>query len=63
MNEGVKPAAEGDTVAVILMLSVRPKLFRVTVDVAVLPATTLAGFGVVALIEKSPATVIVNTTE
>jgi hypothetical protein len=63
LNEGVKPAAEGDTVAVILMLSVRPKLFRVTVDVAVLPATTLAGLGVVALIEKSPATVTVNTTE
>jgi hypothetical protein len=63
LNEAVKPAAEGDTVAVILMLSVRPKLFRVTVDVAVLPATTLAGLGAVALIEKSPATVTVNTTE
>jgi hypothetical protein len=63
LNEAVKPAAEGDTVAVILMLSVRPKLFRITVDVAVLPATTLAGLGAVALIEKSPATVTVNTTE
>ena len=47
----------------ILMLSVRPKLFRVTVDVAVLPATTLAGLGEVALIEKSPATVTVKMTE
>ncbi len=63
LNDGVKLVAEGDTVAVILMLSVRPKLFRVTVDVAVLPATTLAGLGELASIVKSPVTVTVNTVE
>ena len=63
LNEGVKPVAEGDTVAVMLMLSVRPKLVKVTVDVAVLPATTLAGLGELATIVKSPVTVTVTTTE
>jgi len=50
-------------VAVMLMLSVRPKLVKVTVDVAVLPATTLAGLGELATIVKSPVTVTVRTTE
>ena len=63
LNDGVKPVADGDTVAVILMLSVRPKLFRVTVDVAVLPATILEGLGELASIVKSPVTVTVNTTK
>lgn len=63
LNEGVNPVAEGDTVAVMLTLSVRPRLFRVTVDVADLPATTLAGLGGLASIVKSPVTVTVNTEE
>ena len=63
LNDGVKPVADGDTVAVMLMLSVRPKLFRVTVEVAALPATTLEGLGELASIVKSPVTETVNTTE
>ena len=63
LNEGVKPVAEGDTVAVMLILSVRPRLCRVTVDVADLPATTLAGLGGLASIVKSPVTVTVRAEE
>jgi len=63
LKDGVKPVADGDTVAVMLMLSVRPKLLRVTVEVAALPATILEGLGELASIVKSPVTVTVNTAE
>ncbi len=63
LNEGVKLVVDGDTVAVRLTLSVRPKLFSVTVDVPDLPATTLEGLGEVTLIAKSPVTVIAKPVE
>jgi hypothetical protein len=63
LNEGVKLVVDGDTVAVRLTLSVRPKLFSVTVDVPDLPATTLGGLGEVTLIAKSPVMVIAKPVE
>ena len=48
LNDAVRLAAEGDTVAVMLMLSVRPELFRVTVEVAEAPARIFAGTGALA---------------
>ena len=63
LNDVVRVVVDGDTVAVILILSVRPKLLSVMVDVAELPATMLGGTGVLPLIVKSPVTVTVNTTE
>jgi hypothetical protein len=57
-NVKVIPVATGATVAESATLPVKPRLLAVIVEVALFPATKLAGVAAPAAIVKSPTTVI-----
>ncbi len=62
-NVAVGPVVEGETDAVRLTLPVKPRLFRVIVEVAEPPAMKLLGLAGVAEMVKSGVTVTVTVAE
>lgn len=60
LKAAMAPVALGDTPAVRATDPVKPRLFRVIVDVTELPATILAGLAALAAIVKSDVTVMVT---
>jgi len=63
VKEVVRPVADGLEDAVSRTFPVKPKLLRVTVEVALLPATNMLGIGDVEEREKSAETPIVTVAE